>query len=195
MSAPTNFSNEMVRGLLRLCSIILTVPGWRNFFSCLWGRFQNRLAGILESLSKHAELVDREAIAYDIAESHKFRDESRAWRQRIVQDAERKEKEQLNAQYQSVLSWLRASETQPFYATDISLAATSGTCGWILRNVQIASWLRSQQEDPFVWINGNPGSGMNNRTSATNKLHQDYGETFVPAGRKLLFCDPCQCLH
>lgn len=102
----------------------------------------------------------------DIVESQRFRDESRAWREKISQDTERKEQEQRNAQYQSVLSWLKAYETQPTEALEISSVASPGTCGWILRDSRIASWLCSQMADPFYWINGKPGSGMSTVHSA-----------------------------
>lgn len=159
MTSLINLSNAMVCNPCLKIRVALTSIGWKNFFSCLWGGFQGRLTSIVEDLRKHAELVDKEANAYHIAESYKSRDESRAWRQRIQQEIDQKEKEQAHAQYQSVQSWLRTFDWERPEPSEIFDSASPGTCGWIVQNSRIAPWLRPGQETPFFWINGNPGSG------------------------------------
>lgn len=65
--------------------------GWRFFFDSSWARFDLRFRGILDSLKRHGELVDKEANSIDI-------EEAREWRKKTLQDI--KEREELTSSIQ-----------------------------------------------------------------------------------------------
>ena len=53
---------------LLLLGKMLMSKGWQCFFNSLWGRFDARFNCILKNLSRHADLVDREANAFLITD-------------------------------------------------------------------------------------------------------------------------------
>lgn len=131
-------------------------------FSTSWGRFQRRFNNILEDMKRHGELVDKEANAYDIAEARQMRQDIRAWREESLEQVERLEKEQAAKQYKSIMSWLKADESDQltiFDAVSAEGAKFPGTCSWILSNPKIRSWLEKKKDHSMLWLQGTPGSG------------------------------------
>ncbi|RDW71007.1 hypothetical protein BP6252_07570 [Coleophoma cylindrospora] len=140
----------------------VTRSGWKLMFLTSWGRFQRRFSNILEDMKRHGELIDKEANAYNIAEAHQMRQDIRAWRQESLEQVERLELEQAAKQYKSIMSWLKADETDQLAIFDsISAEGTKfpGTCSWILRNPKIKSWLEKKSDHSTLWLQGIPGSG------------------------------------
>ncbi|KAF8856921.1 hypothetical protein BDZ45DRAFT_624593 [Acephala macrosclerotiorum] len=136
--------------------------GWKLMFLTSWGRFQSRFDNILEDMKRHGELVDKEANAYDIAEARQMRQDIRAWREESLEQVERLEKEQAAKQYKSIMSWLKADESDQLAIFDaISTEGTKfpGTCSWILSNPKIRSWLEKKPDHSMLWLQGIPGSG------------------------------------
>ena len=104
--------------------------------------------------------MDKEANAWDIAEAQKWRKETRLWREESLSEIAKREREQVSAQYQSVLLWLEAKDSEQDDIFDaLSNSSYPGTCEWILKNSKIVSWLRQEQHEPFLWLMGKPGSG------------------------------------
>jgi archaellum biogenesis ATPase FlaH len=131
-------------------------------FLTSWGRFQRRFDNILEDMKRHGELVDKEANAYDIAESRQMRQDIRAWREESLEQVERHEKEQAAKQYQTIMSWLKADESDQlaiFDAISTEGAKFPGTCSWILSNPKIRSWLEKKSDHSMLWLSGNLGTG------------------------------------
>ena len=140
----------------------MTYSGWRIFFNTTWGRFRRRFQGIISDLKNHADLVDKEANAYNIYEAHVWRQEARQWRDENLRDVARREKEESVAQFQAVQSWLDVKSTEQDDIFDNHCNAADqyeGTCAWILKNIKIVSWLRNQPDQSFIWIKGKPGAG------------------------------------
>ncbi|KAE8445745.1 hypothetical protein EG329_012924 [Mollisiaceae sp. DMI_Dod_QoI] len=136
--------------------------GWKLMFLTSWGRFQSRFDNILEDMKRHGELVDKEANAYDIAEAQQMRQDIRSWREESLEQVERIEKEQAAKQYKSIMSWLKANESDQltiFDAISAEGAKFPGTCSWILRNTKIKSWLEKKADYSMLWLQGTPGSG------------------------------------
>ncbi|KAI3340581.1 hypothetical protein F4824DRAFT_487048 [Ustulina deusta] len=135
---------------------------WKLFFLTSWGRFQGRFDNILDDLKRHEDQLDREANAYNIIEAKKLRESLQEWRQESLAKASRDEEEQHTRQLQAICSWLRVNDTdQPVILDQISSEASRhpGTCSWILAQPTIACWLSNQSNNPFVWLQGNPGCG------------------------------------
>ncbi|KAH7385941.1 hypothetical protein BKA66DRAFT_403042, partial [Pyrenochaeta sp. MPI-SDFR-AT-0127] len=73
--------------------------GWKCFFKSSWGQFEAKFNYILDSLSRHASLIDREANAFLISETMQWRKEAR-------EAAIKAEKERLITQLTAALTWL-----------------------------------------------------------------------------------------
>ncbi|KAI3324875.1 NACHT domain protein [Xylariaceae sp. AK1471] len=135
---------------------------WKLFFLTSWGRFQGRFDNILHDLKRHEEQLDREANAYNIVEAKAMRESLREWRQESLAKVNQEEEEQTTRQLQGICSWLRNNDTdQPVIFDQISSEASRhpGTCSWILSQTTMACWLSNQTNNPFVWLQGNPGCG------------------------------------
>jgi hypothetical protein len=148
--------------------------GWLCFFNSSWGRFEARFSCILESLSRHADLIDREANAFLIAETMQ-------WRQEALKDAAKKDKERLVAQLNSVLAWLRidsapycSQEYQEDALDRLSDDCYAGTTEWILQNHKVRTWLKPGYAQPILWIKGKPGSGMSVNMSTSEVWMPTY---------------------
>ncbi|KAI0183060.1 NACHT domain protein [Xylaria flabelliformis] len=135
---------------------------WKLLFLTSWGRFQGRFDNIIDNLKHHEDQLDREANAYNIAEAKKMRESLHEWRQESLAKANQEEKEQNARQLQAVCSWLRVNDADQVVIYDQVSAEASkhpGTCSWILTQATIAGWLSDQRNNPFVWLQGNPGCG------------------------------------
>jgi hypothetical protein len=131
-------------------------------FLTSWGRFQRRFDNIIDDLKRHEEQIDKEANAYHIVEAKEMRTKLEAWRHDTLTKLARDEEEQTASQLQIITTWLKLDETDQLAIFD--KVSTEGakypeTCGWILKNPTMVSWLRTRPETPFVWLQGNPGTG------------------------------------
>jgi hypothetical protein len=141
---------------------LLSRLGWKVLFLTSWGRFQRRFDNIIDDLKRHEEQVDREANAYHIAEAKDTREKLEVWRQDALAKLARDEEEQTARHLQTISTWLKLDETDQvaiFDKVSTEGAKYSETCGWILKNSTMVSWLKPQPETPFVWLQGNPGTG------------------------------------
>ncbi|RFU23938.1 hypothetical protein B7463_g12396, partial [Scytalidium lignicola] len=118
--------------------------GWRIFFNTTWGRFRRRFQGIISDLKKHADLVDKEANAYNIHAAHVWRQEARQWRDENLREVARREKEESVAQFQAVQSWLDVRGTEQDDIFDNHCNAADQYEGTY---------------QPFIWVKGKPGAG------------------------------------
>ena len=70
--------------------------------------------------------------------------------------------QQTARQMQGVVTWLRLDDSDQIVLFD-SLTRIGqrypGTVDWILRKPQLASWIKSDPEPPFLWLQGAPGTG------------------------------------
>ncbi|KAK3324555.1 hypothetical protein B0T19DRAFT_232555 [Cercophora scortea] len=137
---------------------------WKLFFRTSWGRFQRHYSHILDDLKRHEELVDKEANAHNIATVHSIRNEITSWRTESMKKIAKDDVEHTNIQYQSILAWLRMSNSvaeQSLIADSIADEITRfpGTCSWVLKNKKILTWLQDQADGSYLWVKGKPGSG------------------------------------
>ncbi|KAI1124794.1 hypothetical protein F5Y10DRAFT_279912 [Nemania abortiva] len=146
---------------------------WEVLFLTSWGRFQRRFNNLLEDMERHGKLVDKEAQAYHMSkmqqlqthhtsELQQLRQDIHAWKEDSQEKVNRLEEEQAAQQYQSIVSWLKADESDQLAIFDFLSAEGSkypGTCDWALKNKKIVSFLQQTQGTPILWLQGGPGSG------------------------------------
>ncbi|KAH0541368.1 hypothetical protein FGG08_004132 [Glutinoglossum americanum] len=129
--------------------------GWKIFFKTLWAGFDLRFEGILDSLARHSELVDKEANSIDIAEA-------KEWRSKLLEDTIRKEQERSVTQLRAALSWLEVKDGEQIEQEDeldrqYSLHHAH-SCDWIQKNSKARSWMRLGEDELVLWLNGKPGA-------------------------------------
>ncbi|VZI02341.1 unnamed protein product [Fusarium fujikuroi] len=139
---------------------------WRLLFLTSWGRFQRRFEGIIQDLKAHEELVDKMAIATNIAESKdwrkKLRQEMESWRQEQVERMAKEETEEVVRQYLAITSYLKLDDSisaKVFDAIASEAVDSVGTSSWILGQSEIQAWLRCHPSSTFMLLHGRPGSG------------------------------------
>ncbi|RBA13265.1 hypothetical protein FPRO05_13692 [Fusarium proliferatum] len=139
---------------------------WRLLFLTSWGRFQRRFEGIIQDLKAHENLVDKMAVATNIAESKDWRKDMRqkleAWRQEQLDKMAKEETEEVTRQYLAITSYLKIDDSINAKISDAiaSEAVDSvGTSSWILRQSEIQAWLRCHPSSTFILLHGRPGSG------------------------------------
>ncbi|KAM0254632.1 hypothetical protein ACHAQJ_006600 [Trichoderma viride] len=136
--------------------------GWKLLFLTLWSRFKRRFDNIIEDMTRHGELIDREANARNIAEAREMRHDIRVWREQSLEQVNNFEAQQAIKQYQSIIAWIIIDESDQLAIFESIMAEGRkhpGTCTWALRNPKINSWLQSRPEMPILWLQGTPGSG------------------------------------
>lgn len=91
-----------------------------------------------------------------------MRESLRDQRKEHLNDVAKQEDEVSTRQYQAIVGWLQIDDTDQQVIFD-SIASEAekneGTCSWILKQSIFVSWMRTQSETPFVWLQGNPGAG------------------------------------
>ncbi|KAK1728107.1 uncharacterized protein BDZ83DRAFT_149704 [Colletotrichum acutatum] len=127
-------------------------PGWAMLFSTCWGRFQHRYDSLLDSIAKHSELIDREAASYEIVQA-------REWRQKLLEEAQDREKKEEIHQREAVNKWLQVSDRSEEKLERLHNRCLDGTSQWLTGSPQVRSWLQKGREKPVLWLNGKPGSG------------------------------------
>lgn len=121
----------------------------------MWGRFDCRFKRILCNLEQHAELIDKEANAIDIAES-------KALREKLNNELSQREQESVILQRSAIISWLDMNGI-PKQEDELERLLDQrhpGSCDWLLENEKIEKWASDAQSQEFIWVHGKPGAGM-----------------------------------
>jgi hypothetical protein len=138
---------------------LLIFLGWICFFKSSWGQFGSRFNCILDSLERHATLIDQEANAYLVSETMQ-------WRREALQAVAKTEKDRSTAQLTAALSWLGLEAVphcgqayQDNLLDRLVNDCCEGTTNWILKHKRMKPWLQNGQGSPILWLKGKPGSG------------------------------------
>ena len=127
---------------------------WNLLFHSLWSDFGLHFQGILGSLKRHCDLIDHEAVSFDIVESSN-------WRAKAQEDLDLREKERVSAQLQETLAWLSVEDRlQDDDFDSLCQRRVPGTCDWIFRNRKFRMWANDNTKSALLWVWGIPGSGM-----------------------------------
>jgi hypothetical protein len=137
---------------------------WHLIFLSLWKDFRARFQGIINTIEKHRDFIDKEANSVDMVED-------RAARIRILDDiAERQrqasailddnDSQKRLLQLQSSTSWVAVDDRrQEAELARRSAMRHAGTFDWIGQVPETKSWLRDDDSEPILWLNGKPGAG------------------------------------
>ena len=126
---------------------------WQVWFTVSWGLFERRFRKIVERLSLHCNLLDKEAAAAHYLEMRKFKDKCQ-----VEEDAF--EIKTCNEMTRDVLQWLSAGEDRQEERLDrISDVCQSEACDWVLEDPQVRLWIQDDCGDAVLWMTGIPGAG------------------------------------
>jgi hypothetical protein len=141
----------------------LRARAWKRFFSTTWGFFDIRFAAILNSLRRHAELVDKEANARDIAAAQE-------WRQSYFEDVHKAEDNRRKDRFEKVLYWLdvKNSHMQDDDLDRLTDKCHVGTSQWFIEYEKSKQWRATGGTDSILWTTGIPGSGEYPRNLSTD---------------------------
>ncbi|TVY65596.1 Vegetative incompatibility protein HET-E-1 [Lachnellula suecica] len=137
---------------------------WHLIFTSLWKDFQSRFQGIIDSLKKQRDFVDREAASIDIVEAkeHRLRTQQdmahreKDWAERLDQN----ERSAKSSQLRHSIEWLAVDEkNQEDSFARISHRRHDETCQWVMREAQMIEWVKNGSKRPVLWLNGKPGAG------------------------------------
>ncbi|KAI8626353.1 hypothetical protein F5Y19DRAFT_227422 [Xylariaceae sp. FL1651] len=141
---------------------------WKLLFFTSWGRFQRRFDNILDDMKRHEKLVDLQANACNISEAREMREEIKTWKEDSLARLQQLNEQESNKQYESIMAWSKADESDQLAIIDAILAESSkfaGTCSWTLKNQKFKAWLQQSSDCSVLWLQGAPGSGKSVLTS------------------------------
>ena len=122
-------------------------------FDAFWKSFELRFDSILTSLRHHQELIDKEAVSFDIIQASEAR-------KKAEEELERIEQERFSSRLQAVLEFLAVDDRKQEDDLDfLSQRRHPDTCKWFLQCSQFQAWLKDPQKVSVLWIWGIPGSG------------------------------------
>lgn len=128
--------------------MLTLLTAWKVVFSLTWTTFESRFGLILSNLKRHQSLVDSEARAEDIVQSHKAREEEK---KRI----EKLQKDEMIRRMKEVVAWLEPVNTDD---RDKATALKSpGTGIWLAGTKEVKEWINGKGK--LIWLTGKPGSG------------------------------------
>ncbi|KAI9855169.1 MAG: hypothetical protein M1813_000528 [Trichoglossum hirsutum] len=126
---------------------------WKIIFDSLWKSFGHRFDGILADLTRHKDLVDREALSIGLVEAQ-------AARKKALEGLNKEEKKRRATELREVLTWLAVDRQD--WEDDLDRIAAKrqpGTCDWFINHSKVRSWVSGEATKPILWLTGIPGSG------------------------------------
>ena len=126
---------------------------WHVWFTVSWGLFERRFGKIVERLSLHCDILDKEAAAAHYLEMRKFKD-------KLQVEEDTLETKTCNKMTRDVLGWLSAGEDRQEERLErISDVCQSEACDWVLEDPQVRLWIQDDCGDAILWMTGIPGAG------------------------------------
>jgi regulator of extracellular matrix RemA (YlzA/DUF370 family) len=131
----------------------------------LWKDFRAGFQGIINTIEKHRNFIDKEANSINMVED-------RATRTRILDDIIERQRQAVVildsndiqkqlVQLQSSTSWLAVDDKkQEAERSRRSTMKHSGTFEWIGQVPEMKAWLKNEGSEPTLWLNGKPGAGI-----------------------------------
>ncbi|TGO32628.1 hypothetical protein BHYA_0301g00120 [Botrytis hyacinthi] len=137
---------------------------WHVIFLSFWKDFGSRFDSIINSLKKHRDFIDIEAVSFDIVESResrvKMQDDIQLRQKRELEMVEENEKIAKANRLQHAIAWFTLDgKNQETEHDRISKKRHDKTCEWMAGEQQFKSWTENNTEDPCLWLHGKPGSG------------------------------------
>lgn len=140
---------------LVLTMLLLTRLVWKKLYHATWKTFKTRLSGLIESMSQHRSLIERQAQLSEIEEARKAREINEANFQ-VTFEA------QDHFRRQAVNNWFRAPSVESDQHHFFGMRAQYPQTGrWLLELENFKQWFDPQFPTipPLLWLNGKPGAG------------------------------------
>ncbi|KAI1496314.1 hypothetical protein F5X99DRAFT_75957 [Biscogniauxia marginata] len=126
---------------------------WRFFFLTMWAGFDTRFDAILSSMAAHRDSIHSEAATINIIESKQLRN-------LLLREVDEKEKDKLNKQRSSIVSWLGLERISQDDECEKLLRDTyQGSSDWFLKTEQMEAWFKIDSKVPVLCLLGKPGAG------------------------------------
>lgn len=130
--------------------------GWKKLFASFWKTFETRFRCILDSLSRHKELIESEKTTAVLLEAQRTREIAES-HYNDMRDTE------LKKQLSIVLEKLDAPDYQIDHYTACEQRRRSRSGEWIYRHELFCNWADAQSgKNSLLYINGVPGAGKDN---------------------------------
>jgi len=132
-------------------------------------------------LKYHAELVDKEAMALNVACTQSLLDKLKADMLENLERVEREENSETEKQFQAILARLQIddSDQAALWEGLLDNLNFEGTCSWVLKYDKVASWLRDKGEVRSLWLHGSAGSGKSVISACLAKFRARDGHMVV----------------
>ncbi|KAL8327369.1 hypothetical protein RB597_003611 [Gaeumannomyces tritici] len=154
---------------------------WKERFATSWSRSQHRLNNILETLKRHGDIIDEVADAR-ITEARNLRQELQSWKEVALHKLAQSEREQSECHLERITSWLGIDDLDQISLRDSLVEVGSqhpGTADWILRHQDVVSWLQPNAKNPFLLLQGGPGTGKSVLSARVMRSLQDSGRSIA----------------
>ncbi|KAL8418597.1 hypothetical protein RB594_001992 [Gaeumannomyces avenae] len=154
---------------------------WKERFATSWGRSQHRLSNILGTLKRHGDIID-EVADTRITEARDLRQELQSWKEVALHKLTQSEQEQSECHLESITSWLGIDDLDQVALQDSLVEVGSqhpGTVDWILRHQDVISWIQSNAKNPFLLLQGGPGTGKSVLSARVLRSLQDSARSIV----------------
>ena len=120
----------------------------------MWSNFDLHFTHILNRLARHADLVDKEAVASNFGAAHNFRTFAR-------HEFQKAQMERRKGTFRQIKEWLcPLSFEHDLQRCEDILSERSETGQWFLENRDFAAWLDHDNASSILWLSGIPGSGL-----------------------------------
>jgi hypothetical protein len=134
---------------------LLIIVVWKKLYHATWKTFKTRFSGLIENMSQHRSLIERQAELSEIEEARKAREKSDANFKTIIES-------QAHLRRQAVYNWFRAPsvESDQHHFSGIR-EEYPHTGRWLLALENFKNWFDPQFPSipPLLWLNGKPGTG------------------------------------
>jgi hypothetical protein len=123
-------------------------------FRSAWKDFNTRFQHILDDLSRHKQLVERQASLIEYQEAQAERANVRN-SFAILEEAERKNR------YLAVVNWLSATDAILDQEASKAMRSEDPSAGrWVFEESRMKAWMDpANSVVPLLWMNGKPGAG------------------------------------
>ncbi|KAK2814069.1 hypothetical protein FQN50_000473 [Emmonsiellopsis sp. PD_5] len=131
---------------------LLRRPKWKKLFHCSWKTFNTQFRRILDSLSRHKELLDSEKGTVAILEiQHLHQNENLRF--------DKMSKEEARKRLETAMNKINAPNSQADQYAALEQRGKSDSGKWILENSDFKAWSAVNVSMQLLYINAIPGAG------------------------------------
>ncbi|KAJ4393682.1 hypothetical protein N0V93_002897 [Gnomoniopsis smithogilvyi] len=162
---------------------VFTRSTWKKVFNAAWKTFDTEIQPILQSLTRHRELLESEKGSASLDEISKAREEIAALRETQQQELRSELLEKHRWRLLHIMEKLQATDYQQDQEMVTESRNGSDSGRWILNSTEFERWTdRSSLGHAILYIHGIPGAGKTTLVSSiidhliveNHKSHEDH---------------------